>query len=79
MSLLMNLVGRRVLHRLFVLVSGMTADQAAGGGAQKAMMAGIMTGHAADDRALDAALGVRRDCRRGKGQRQGEAGGHGFC
>jgi hypothetical protein len=36
----------------------MAAIEAAGGGAEHAVMAGIMAGHAADDGTLDAALRV---------------------
>ena len=69
----MTLVGRGILHRPLVLPCHMTADQAAGGCTQYTMVAGIMTGDAADDGALDAALGVGRHRRSGKCQRQRES------
>ena len=45
------------------LVGVVAAIEAAGGSAEHAMMAGIMTGDTADDGALDAALGVGGRCR----------------
>src|SRR5262249_26592924 len=48
----------------------MMADKAAGRRTQHAVMTGIMSGNAADQRALDAALGVGRHCCRRKSKRQ---------
>ena len=45
------------------LLGMVAAVEAAGGGAEHAVMAGIMTGDTADDGALDAALGVGGRCR----------------
>jgi hypothetical protein len=70
----MTLVGRGILHRPLVLPCHMTADQAAGGCTQYTMVACIMTGDAADDGALDAALGVGRYRGCCKCQRQRESG-----
>jgi hypothetical protein len=50
-------VGAR-LPLLLCRVSLVPPDEAAGGGAQQAMMAGVMAGDSADQRALDASLGV---------------------
>jgi hypothetical protein len=47
-----------LLLLLLALVGFVTAIQATRGGTQHAMMAGIMTGDAADYRTLDAALGL---------------------
>jgi hypothetical protein len=47
---------------LLLLLSGVrlvTPDEAAGGGAQQAMVAGVMTGDAAHQRTLDAPFGLR--------------------
>jgi hypothetical protein len=72
----MTLIGRGILWRLLrlhgplVLLGHVTADQAAGGRAEEAVAAGIVTGDTADDRSLDAAFGVSRDGRRRKRQRQ---------
>jgi hypothetical protein len=72
----MTLVGRGILWRLLrlhgslVLLGHVTADQAAGSGAEETVAAGIVTGNTADDRSLDAAFGISRDCHRRKGQRQ---------
>src|SRR5512135_840659 len=43
---------------LLLLIGAMTAVDAARGGAEQAVMAGIVAGDAADHRSLDAALGV---------------------
>jgi hypothetical protein len=48
------------------------AVEAAGGGAEHAVMAGIVAGDAADHGALDAALGVGRCCRRKRERGDGE-------
>ncbi len=69
----MSLVHRRILHRLFVLLGSVTADQTSGGGAEDGVVAGIMSGDAADDRALDAAFRIGRDCRCDEGQRERKA------
>jgi hypothetical protein len=47
-----------LLLLLLAFVGFVTAVQATRGGTQHAMMAGIMTGDAADHRPLDAALGL---------------------
>ena len=50
---------------LALLLLGMVpAVEAAGGGAEQAVMTGIMAGDAADDGTLDAALGVGGGSRR---------------
>jgi len=45
-------------------------DDAAGGGTEHAVMTGVMSGNAADQRALDAAFGIGRHRCRGKSERQ---------
>ena len=52
---------------LLLLPGMMAAVETAGGGAEKTMMAGIMSGNAADRRALQAAFGLGRICRKGEG------------
>jgi len=69
----MSMVPRRLLHRLFVLLGGVTADQASGGGAEDGVVAGIMSGDAADHRTFDAAFRVGRHCRCHEGQREHRA------
>ena len=62
----------------FPLVGGVTAVEAAGGGSEHAVVTGKMSGSAADDGALDAALGVGsggRQRQRGDGERS-EHGSH---
>jgi len=51
-------LGLLLLPLLRALVGLVTAIEASRGGSQYAMMAGIMTGDAADHRTLDAALGL---------------------
>src|SRR5689334_21914973 len=58
------------IHPL-ALVRLVAAVQTARGGAEPAVMAGIMPDRAADDRALAASPGVRRACCRG-GKRKGD-------
>src|SRR5258708_18181512 len=63
---------------LVLLLGAVAAVEAAGGGAEHAVMAGIVTGDAADHGALQAALGVSG---RSRNQRQcgdGENGRGGF-
>src|SRR5260370_14487187 len=74
--------GRRrlalALLLLALLLGAVAAVEAAGGGAEHAVMAGIMTGDAADCGAFQAALGVGG---RSRNQRQcgdGKNGGCGF-
>ena len=59
---------------LFVRVRAVAAVEAAGGGAEHAVMAGIMAGDPADDRTLDSALGVGRRAR-GNGKHGNGDGG----
>jgi hypothetical protein len=74
--------GRLAWLGLLLLLPGlflgaMAAVGAAGDGADHAVMAGIVTGDAADHGALDAALGV--GCFGGQRKRgDGEQGGNGF-
>ena len=53
-------------------VGGVAAIEAAGGGAEHAVMTGEMSGSTSDDGALDAALGIGvgggRECQRGDGE-----------
>src|SRR6185437_5254708 len=74
-----RLAVRRLLSLLLLLRGAVMAVEAAGGGAEHAVMAGNMAGDAADDGALDAALGVggrhRRQRERGDGN-SGECGFH---
>ena len=74
------LPGRRPGLALLVLlpvlfVGAVAAVGAAGDGAEHAVVAGIVTGDAADHGALQAALGVRRrggnECKRGDGENGG--------
>jgi hypothetical protein len=70
---------RRLTLLLAFLFLGLVATvEAAGGGAEQAVMAGIVTGNTANRGAFEAPLGVgRRDgCRRKRGD--GEQGGKGF-
>ena len=53
------------------------ANEASGGGAEHAMMSGVMAGDAADRGALQAALGVGRTCRKRK-RRESEQRGNYF-
>src|ERR1700761_301501 len=53
-------IALRLLRLLVLFGSAVVAVGAAGGRAQQAVVAGVMAGDAADDRALDAALGVGR-------------------
>jgi len=61
----------------FLLVGVMAAVEASGGGAEHAMMSGVMAGDAADSGALQAALGVGRMSRERK-RRRGEQCGNCF-
>jgi hypothetical protein len=54
-----SLIRRGILRRLFTLLGG--------------VVAGIMSGEAADDRAFDAAFGIGGDGRRDEGQRERNA------
>lgn len=54
----------RLLFSLLLLLPGvMPAVETAGGSAEKTMMAGIMSGNAADRRALQTAFGLGAICR----------------
>ena len=59
------LPGRRLALALLqplLLLGAVAAVEAAGGGTEHAVMAGIVTGNAADHGAFQAALGVGRRC-----------------
>src|SRR6185437_12734741 len=66
-----------LLHRLLarVFLGLVMADGAAGGGAEQAVMPGIVAGDPADDRTLDAAFGLRRGARCHNGA-DGRGGNH---
>ena len=61
-----------LFHFALVLLGVVTADHAAGRGAEKTVAVGVMTSNAADEGALDAALGEsrRREQREGEGYAQ---------
>src|SRR6266404_2343885 len=79
-ALQLLLPGRRrlalALLLLFLLLGAVAAVQAAGGGAEHAVMAGIVTGDAADRGAFQAAFCIGR---RSRNQRQGGGGKNGGC
>ena len=60
-----------------LLLGVVTAVEAAGGGAEHAVMAGVVTGDAADRRPFQAALGVGRR-QRNRRERGGEQQSGGF-
>jgi hypothetical protein len=67
-----TLVGRGILHVPLVLSGHMTADQTTAHRTDQTMMAGIVTGDAADKGALDAPFGIGRYCRCRECHRQRE-------
>src|SRR6201986_5338966 len=69
-------IALRLLRLLVLLGGAVVAGGAAGGSAEHAVMAGKMAGNAADDRALDATLGVGG---RGRSQRESSDGESGEC
>ena len=72
----LGLGGRRRRRRLLLrlLVGEMAADNAAADRADNPVMAGVMAGDAADERALQAALGLGGRGSRSRRQRQSEGG-----
>jgi type IV secretory pathway TrbL component len=67
-----------LLLLLLLLVGVVAAVETAGGGAEHAVMTGIVAGDAADDGALDAALGIGGGGRAQHEQRGGDGEKRGF-